>query len=260
MERMEEKPKIGWMLDVDGVITDPVVKIITDKRIIEKLAEKLAKGEPVGLNTGRSLEFVKERVLKPIEEQMTDRKLLDGLYVAGEKGGTWGKYNEKGIWEEYMDMNFAGIPGIQKEAERIAGENPDKIMLDMTKKTITTLEMPDGGNLEEFKVFQKSAAERLRQWLAGNHAENEYLVDETRIAIDVEKKNLGGKNGAAKLLLSLMVKDGRKPDKFVVLGDSLSDGDMQKGLREMGADAEFVFVGEGENAYPIGTLMALQIY
>ena len=242
-----KEPKFAWMLDVDGVITDTREKI-ADPEVINGLVGKLSSGEPVVLNTGRSLEFVKERVLKLIEEGIPDKKMLEGVCVVGEKGGTYGYYNDEGLWEESINESLLGVGFelIQEEAKKICTETNGLLVLDDTKQTMVTLEMKDGGDTNEFANVQEKYTERLRKKLRGLSMSNTHQVDPTTIAIDVQSFAVGGKAEASVLLAELLEQKGIKPKEFICLGDSSSDTDMRRGLEDSGIYARYVDVGRAD--------------
>ena len=57
-----------WIFDVDGVITDPKTKEITNSKIIEIIKERLSLGSKVAFNTGRSAEWLEHKVINPLRE------------------------------------------------------------------------------------------------------------------------------------------------------------------------------------------------
>jgi len=240
-----EKPKFAWMLDVDGVITD-IREKSADPEVINGLAGKLSVGEPVVLNTGRSLEFTKERVLKLIEEQVPEKKMLEGVCVVGEKGGTYGFYNSEGAWEEYVNESLLGVGFelIQDEARKISEESGGLLIYDESKQTMITLEMKDGGNPDEFARVQGDYADRLKTKLKELGMESTHQVDPTTIAIDVQSVGVGGKAEASALLAALLKQKGIEPREFICLGDSSSDTEMRRGLEDSGIFSRYVNVGK----------------
>lgn len=50
-ERMTD---VAFLLDVDGVVTDPEKKQVVEPQIFDRIIENLTTGNPVALNTGRS--------------------------------------------------------------------------------------------------------------------------------------------------------------------------------------------------------------
>src|SRR3989344_2543991 len=88
----------AWIFDVDGVITDPEKKEVTNPQLFDELIKRLKKGEPVALATGRALEWVIKKIVNPLEsrikENNSDISLLDNFYVSGEFGGSHLFYNK----------------------------------------------------------------------------------------------------------------------------------------------------------------------
>lgn len=54
----ENSVQTAYLFDVDGVITNPTEKKITENSLLTILAEKLQANIPVTLNTGRSNEWM----------------------------------------------------------------------------------------------------------------------------------------------------------------------------------------------------------
>ena len=72
-DQVARTPRTAWLFDVDGVLTDPERKIVAESALFDELIRRLTHGEPVGLNTGRSAEFIVAAVLDPLERHAPDR-------------------------------------------------------------------------------------------------------------------------------------------------------------------------------------------
>ncbi|MBI2031074.1 MAG: hypothetical protein HYT08_00490 [Candidatus Levybacteria bacterium] len=103
----DKTTQTAWIFDVDGVITNPQSKIITDFEILNHFIKKLEKGEPVILNTGRSLEWTMDRVINRLLKNIKNIKILKIFLVIGEKGGTWLTFDENGKIQEYIDDSIS---------------------------------------------------------------------------------------------------------------------------------------------------------
>lgn len=95
MDNLPEMPKSvesktivnhAWLFDIDGVITHPEQKRVTEPRIIDEIIKRLQAGEPVALVTGRSLSWMIDRVVSPLEQKVNDKSLLTNFFGLGEKG------------------------------------------------------------------------------------------------------------------------------------------------------------------------------
>lgn len=63
---MKRPDTVLWLFDVDGPLSDPIAKRMTEHVLLEELVARLARREPVVLNTGRALPWVIENVLTPL--------------------------------------------------------------------------------------------------------------------------------------------------------------------------------------------------
>src|SRR5690348_10164825 len=83
----------AWIFDVDGVITNPQEKIISDVRLLDELIKRLKKKDIIALNTGRSLAWLRKNIIALLEKRLDDknesRSLLNNFFVVGEKGACW---------------------------------------------------------------------------------------------------------------------------------------------------------------------------
>ena len=75
-----------FVFDIDGVITHPSRKINTEPEILNYIIEKLKTGHPVALNTGRSLAWIKERVINLLLAKIQNKAILKNLTAVGEMG------------------------------------------------------------------------------------------------------------------------------------------------------------------------------
>src|SRR5690242_12367840 len=116
-----ERPPAAWLFDVDGVLTDPELKRVTRPALYDELIARLRQGEPVGLNTGRSLAFI-DGVLGPLEERLADKRLLRSLVAIGEKGGAQITYDEDGMRTLHVDPRIAIPQALHDEVRALAQE------------------------------------------------------------------------------------------------------------------------------------------
>ena len=83
---------LGIFFDVDGVITDPQKKQVTENELYNQIIIRLKNREPICFNTGRSIEWLRYRFISTLLE-----KIIEPRYIAiGEKGGTSLTIDEKG--------------------------------------------------------------------------------------------------------------------------------------------------------------------
>ncbi len=238
----------AYLFDVDGVLFERnQEKIILDQLLIE-IKKRLEQGFFVGLNTGRSFEFVSEKILIPLEK-ILERKFLKQIFIACEKGAVDIFYNSAHKKEVYLHKDLI-IPN--KIKQKIASLVELKkfnpwMFIDKSKKIMMTIEeLPNNGkNGLAFKNFQEaqlSISTEIKQLILDNKLNHEIRIDQTRIAIDIESKK-SGKALATKKFLEYLKTKGIVPDKVFCFGDSSSDYKMQQELKKNKIDSTFIFVG-----------------
>ncbi len=239
----------AWLFDIDGPITDPFAKKVIHDDVIASIITLLSKGEPVCLNTGRSLSWASEKVVDALENLTQDKTNLQNLSVIGEKGGTWFTYDKNGRRDVGKSL-FLSIPKqLYNEVQEIIQEHFSDSMsmyesgrASPTKSTMITVEMIAGYDYAIYKEKQKKLANTLRS-LVKKKYESKYSVDCTTVGTDVESPYVG-KNLGAQRFLQWLRDEGITPSRFVAFGDSISDIDMAEELLRKGKEVTFVYVGE----------------
>lgn len=231
----------AWLFDVDGVITNPVKKTITEPEILDELLKRLQRNEIIGLNTGRAIEFVKAQVLKPLEDKVEDKNLLDNIIAVGEKGGVWITY-VNGERAEEIDPEIKVPDELREKIHTLVDFEHSKTMFyDVSKRTMITVEMKKGVSLETYHEDQEILAKKIQNILNEMNL-TELKIDTSTIAIDIENSHVGKALGAQKFLKILKEKN-KLPGYITAFGDSNSDLEMIPPLRESGISTKFVFVG-----------------
>lgn len=250
MDKQTNRPQAAWLFDIDGVLTDPELKRIKHHQIVGYLADFLERGEPVWGNTGRSLDFALEYVVKPIEQEILQRgkpqSLLKNIGIIGEKGGAWIAYNGAGEKIIHIDESLAtdAFKQLQGEVRNLVEQQfSDTMFFDPTKKTMISIEMNNGETIENFKLYQGDLLPQLRYLLRQHNLEDKFKIDATRIATDIESPHVGKALGT-KIFLEMLNKQGTKPEKFYAFGDSLWDYAMAEELHKQKLPVEFIFVGD----------------
>jgi hypothetical protein len=240
-------PAVAWLFDVDGVLTEPEHKTVREPALFDELIRRLARGEPVGTNTGRSLTFLGAGLLDPLEARMTDRRLLHGLIAIGERGSAWATYDAAGERTEHLDASTPLVPALRDEVRALV-QRPDLaavMFFDETKRTMISTELRPGKTIAEYEGPQRALLAELHALLARYGLADQYRVDPTSIATDIEYRGVGKAYGAARFATMLEAR-GIRPARYVCFGDSRSDYDMLEALLARGDRAELVFVGEPE--------------
>lgn len=239
-----KKPQTAWLFDIDGVLTDPEKKRVTNPKIFEELIRRLKIDEPVGLNTGRSLDFIINEVLDPLEERIERKEILRNVVAIGEKGGAWIVYDDEGKRTVEVDENISVPTAVQEKIRELIKTDlySETVFYDETKKTMVSIELKINKTIEDFEKIKQQLTNDLEDVLSEFNIEKKYKIDPTRIAVDVENINVGKALGARKFVEFLDKKE-IKPVEFMCFGDSVSDYDMYEELKIMEKKVKFIFVG-----------------
>lgn len=266
MTKLQQLHKIGLstpvaiLLDVDGVVTDPTKKHVTNERFFDLVAEALSRGYPVALNTGRSNEFMIERVMNPLAERLEDKSPLGIFFAVGEKGLTWASFNAKGrLFQGVFDPQGTPIEGFDLSAfldpatvshfaeltplvkELIAKKYSHSTFLDDTKRAMISTEMHDGFSQPQYAQEQPIFTQELERMVTNLKLTEKFNVDPTTIATDIQLKHVGKHLGARRIIDWLKSKR-IKPDHLIAVGDSSSDLEMADEIQVQGMSFDFKYV------------------
>lgn len=238
------QPARAYLFDVDGVLTDPEAKRIVLRDIFAELIKRLKRNEPVGFNTGRSLDFIIEQVLDPLEAEVKEAHLLQRIFAIGEKGGVWIFYDESGKRIIQIDKTIQISNKTQDEINKLVLKPyySDLMFIDKTKQTMVSVELKHRKTVAEFKEPQLRLVEELQEILTRLNLVQKVKVDPTRISTDIENIYVGKALGAKKFVELLQVR-GIKPREYLTFGDSVSDYHMYEELKRLCKQAQFIFVG-----------------
>ncbi|MEX2012991.1 MAG: HAD-IIB family hydrolase, partial [Candidatus Levyibacteriota bacterium] len=266
--------KTAWFFDVDGVLTNPEVKI-ANPEILSEIARMLGKGDPVALVTGRSVDFMRDRVIAPLKGILSSPNLLRNFLAVGEKGGAWISYDGNGEEEENIDSDISVTQELVEKVKNLIDEEfSDVMFFDGTKKTMISTEMNDGEDLEKYHRSQQMLKKKLEQLVDQSGMKDRLDIDPTTIATDIQSKHVG-KDFAARRVMEWLSSRKINPLQFVTIGDSKSDIPMAQEVHDQGFSVTMVFVGKPQdvanlqtpfpliktaNLYEKGTLEYLQNY
>lgn len=253
-KEMEKSVDEAYIFDVDGVVSHPGEKRPTIEGVLEAISDKLAKNEPVALNTGRSLNWMIERVIAPLVLKIEDKQSLQNFFAVGEKGGTWLTFNEDGRMEMHKDESISVPSELQDRVKRLVeDEFSDTTFYDDSKQTMISTEMIDGLSDEDreqrYRPAQHRIVQRFEELLNERGIQENFKVDPTTIATDIENKHVG-KDFAVRRVLAWLSSKSIKPKKFIAFGDSKSDVPMAEELHRQGLSVELVFVGNKSHINP----------
>src|SRR3989344_1423407 len=246
------QPQTAWLFDIDGVLTDPLEKKVTHPALFDELIKRLERQEPVALNTGRSLEFVNRVILKPLEKKIADAHILQNIFGIVEKGGLGISYDREEKQETCVDRNIRAPEDLKDEIRALAAKPPfsETMFYDETKQTMVSVELlpkdqMHGRSFEEFQEAQRALVVELQRLLSHHHLESSFRIDPSRIATDVQNKNVGKALGVRQFVEALRTR-GVRPTQYLAFGDSESDYEMYEELKRLGLPGQLVYVGEQE--------------
>jgi hypothetical protein len=262
-------PPLGLLLDVDGPVASPVTRTVSAE-LLEDLRALLGAGIPVVLNTGRSADFVSERILRPLAAG----GLPDGarLHAVCEKGGVWTTAAAEDV---HVDTALA-VPAVCRDllaelvGDGIGDGFGDAMFVDATKRTMATVEartdVPAAFYAERQRAFDAELLAGLAAAGLGVRLRDRYSpdadgrtpwrIDPSVIATDVESVHAGKALGVRRAL-DLLRADGPLPRVWHTVGDSRSDYAMADQLHALGDDVTHVDVGPEpplDRPYPVRTI------
>jgi len=272
---IERKADIAFLLDVDGVVTDPTEKKVVDTAVFDRMIENLTNGNPVALNTGRSNEWMIDRVINPLASRITDKSILKNFFAVGEKGLTWtsfnaegkllqGVFNKQGVPVEGYDLSVfldketaEHFKTLSDEAKQIiAKEYSHSTFFDSTKKAMVSTEMHDGFNQPQYAAEQEKFEQELNAILDRLGLSHKFRVDPTTIATDIQltqvdetdasgkviAKHQVGKHLGTKRILRWLQLNKINPQLYIGVGDSSSDLEMEDELTKQKKNNLFWYV------------------
>lgn len=263
-----------YVFDIDGVITDLITHEIRNPKLLQFIIDILKKNEPIAFNTGRPFMWVKEGILKDINDNLEDKSLLKNLIIVVEKGGEWIEFDENGNELIRTDANIKIPEELESELKKLVSEKFSKVAFyDENKKTMATLQKAHEISLDEFENSHKNLDYEIEKVLNNSNYKTRYKIASTTIATDVESVK-AGKNLGMEKVLDWLKNRNLETKKYLTFGDSISDLDMANHLFEKGHNVEFIYVGNkkfnlSKYKFPItvttkkydeGTLEYLQVH
>lgn len=232
-----------WVFDVDGVLTHPSEKKVTEPVLFDEIIKRLKKGDPVALNTGRSLEYIEEQVVAPLLGKVGDQNSMDAFLGVAEKGVIWEMFTD-GKREACSNPNYSVPKEIQDAVRDVVQRSfSDVAFYDETKQTMVSVEMHDGFDVEVFWERQKELNNQMQKILDDHKQGNNFVIDPTRIATDIQAKGTG-KNFGAQQILRWVASREIWFSNVICFGDSASDVAMAEEFVEQGLETVFVYVGK----------------
>lgn len=232
----------AYIFDVDGVLTDPIQKLVTENELLPRLIKILAAGNPIALNTGRSLSWVSERIIEPLEKIISDKSLFKNVIIVGEKGNTLLTYRN-GKWENQTVTSKISATLEAHIKKLTESEFSESMFFDPDKTTMISVEMNDGFDNDSYSKQQTILHEKIERLLRKPEYKNLKLrIDPSQISLDIQPQDAGKHLGAVRIEKWLQ-ENNYKPEKVIMFGDSPSDIEMAEELQDR-FPCEFVFVND----------------
>lgn len=235
------------LFDVDGVLTDLNSRKIVPV-LLSHLVTSLESGKILGINSGRSIIWLKEEIINPLFEAISDKSFFQNLIIVGEKGSVWGSFDNDGnMYKEILKEIFPSKELLDQIKELIENKYGDYMFIDKTKETMISIEMNDGCDLGKFAKNQKELEIDLIK-IVNNYPElkNKIRIDSSAIATDIELKTCGKDLGAKRFLQILKDKHLQIKGSIIAFGDSISDLKMADQLFKDGYQIKLIYVGHKE--------------
>lgn len=242
-----------FIFDIDGVITEPMSKI-PNPYIISFIAKQLNNKQYIALETGRSLMWIGERILKLIQSQLEDINNLDYLFISCEKGSVTATFTN-GLIKTNIDNSVSISQDIQEKIKQeLKGEK--EIFFDPDKQTMVSVEIIGGTDQKQLEE-QKNALSQFEIWVNENilPTNPQLKIDKTPISVDIQYKDISKKTASKKFLEFLQNKN-ISSASFIAFGDTLADIDIAEVIYNNKFPITFIYVGEVplEKQYPFQTI------
>lgn len=233
-----------WIFDVDGVITNLQTRKVEHPEILDHIVQRLKSGEPVGIITGRELEWLRIGVVKEIENLVEDKNLLDLLCIECEFGGISVRH-ENGDSSKEKDKDFS-IPQelISKLKEILSSEFGD-VFFDPGKETHFTAEIKHELNPKDYDDRKEELAQKLQKVVDEMGLSDEIEVHVDALAVNVKHKKLNKHLATDKFLKWLHGKN-IEPEIYYVFGDSKTDLQIAEELHSQNKKVKFIYTGKDD--------------
>ncbi len=224
-----------WMFDVDGPITDPASRSIDDAGLLDRIIAITQVGGRVIFNTGRSVGWVMDNVIEPLQRRSTAvghdaTAVTDHCLVVGEKGATQIAFSAGAAHFESDPTLSVDTAVARAIRELVAGHFSDAMFVDTSKQSMLSVEMAHGMRIGDYQPRQAAFA-LAAQACVDRSGVPGMRVDVTTIAVDIESVGVGKALGADRAL-TWLEQCGVEVGSAVCFGDSGSDVAMADRLFE----------------------------
>ncbi|HET9946684.1 MAG TPA: HAD hydrolase family protein [Patescibacteria group bacterium] len=229
-----------FIFDLDGVITNPVEKKVTQPELFTFFKRILDNGDVLTINTGRQIPWIEQRVIKPFEKTLSPEE-THHIFISAEKGAVW---QEQG--KDFIVDTSCSIPKeIQEQTEKlVVDEFSDCMFYDSGKQTMMSIEMLDGTDIALYHQRREDFVRAVKKILENAGITN-LSIDKTNISTDIENKGVGKDLGIQRILTWLDEKN-NDISHFYCFGDSPSDIAMGDKLYAENKPFTYIFTGQPE--------------
>lgn len=233
-----------YMLDVDGVVTNPGTKR-PHPRILAFIANCLLHDRPIAMATTRDFAWLNQFVISPIRPYLSPNR-MDNLFVSTEKAAVSVSF-VNGQEHKEIDTSVVVPDKLRETVRQALIEQGRSKIFNYPKEAVHTIEI-NGAETKEKEKPQQDELDEFNTWLQSEVMPEfpDYKADRTAIAIDIFHRS-GNKILSAQRFVEFLRRKGLDLDgkRFVAVGDGFPDMEMAIGLRNEGLDVTFAWVGKG---------------
>lgn len=249
-EKQENKKYKLFLFDVDGPIVDLTTGAV-NLNVIDKIIQIQQLGHKIVFNTGRSFEYLREKLIPILEDKNFDFSNAMviaemGCVVANMKTSVAGEEKEK--WE--IEAKYLMDEEVKKSLENFVYDFFKSrfgwliAKLEIKKSVITfSTTVVDAGREKEaldlYKSVKDELAQMVNQWLIENNLDQSYIVTANGNALDIQPKLAGKALGAREA-----VEKFPDLDEAFTFGDSWSDVQMKTGVEEKKISTTHYHIGD----------------
>jgi hypothetical protein len=250
---------LGLLFDVDGPIASPVTRTIAIRSIVTDLVAMTAAGVPIAFITGRSGDFIRNQVVRPLCDAGLGEALDEhGARMFGvfEKGGAWAPIAGAGMGEVTVDESVAfDAPAVDGIRTLVREQFADTMFFDETKRAMISVEQRTDVDAPTYAEAQSRFQDEAFDLLTGlgvglRYGDRmapdasgavPYRIDPTIISTDIESVLLDKDRGAQRAF-DYFAARGPLPRRWRSVGDSRSDYKMADFVHGAGYDVAHVDV------------------
>lgn len=250
---------LGLLFDVDGPIASPITRTINIRSIVTDLVAMTAAGVPIAFITGRSGDFIRNQVVRPLcDAGLSDALDEHGARMFGvfEKGGAWAPITGDGMGEVTVDESVAFGPAAVDGIRVLVRERyADTMFFDETKQAMISVEQRTDVDADTYADAQARFQDDAFTLLTGQGIGLRYgertspdadgglpfRIDQTIISTDIESVLLDKDRGAQRAF-EYFAERGPLPRRWRSIGDSRSDYLMADYVHGAGYDVAHVDV------------------